>query len=156
MGYPTHAPPGYDCPFCRIVAGADLSGVETRPEDVVLRAPAATAFVASRWWPRNPGHVLVVPNAHHENLYGLPDEDGAAVHALVRRVAIALRASYGCQGTSTRQHNEPAGQQDVWHYHVHVFPRYPGDDLYLVPRPHTPAPPEERRRYAGILRAALA
>jgi histidine triad (HIT) family protein len=41
-----------------------------------------------------------------------------------------MKAAYGCDGTSTRQHNEPAGHQEVWHYHLHVFPRFMGDGLY--------------------------
>ena len=48
-----------------------------------------------------------------------------------KRVAIALKETYKCDGVSTRQHNEPAGNQDVWHFHLHVFPRYTGDKLYL-------------------------
>jgi histidine triad (HIT) family protein len=52
------------------------------------------------------------------------------VHDLVREVAIAIRQTYGCKGVSTRQHNEPAGNQDAWRYHVHVFPRYADDQLY--------------------------
>lgn len=97
------------------------------------RTGLATALVAVRWWPRNRGHVLVVPDAHHENLYDLPSSSGHAVHDLVREVAIAIRATYGCDGTSVRQHNEPVGNQDVWHYHVHVFPRYFHDRLYSSP-----------------------
>ena len=44
-----------------------------------------------------------------------------------------MKAAYGCPGISTCQHNEPAGGQDVWHFHVHVFPRYLEDNLYLQP-----------------------
>lgn len=44
--------------------------------------------------------------------------------------ALALKAALSCDGISTRQQNEPAGDQDVWHYHVHVFPRYADDGLY--------------------------
>jgi histidine triad (HIT) family protein len=47
-----------------------------------------------------------------------------------KRIALALRTTYGCNGTSFRQRNEPAGGQEVWHYHLHVFARYLGDDLY--------------------------
>jgi DNA-binding transcriptional LysR family regulator len=65
-----------------------------------------------------------VPVGHYENLYHLPTVPGHAVHDLVREVAIAIRQTYGCQGVSTLQHNEPAGNQNAWHYHVHVFPRY--------------------------------
>ncbi|WP_405138443.1 HIT family protein [Nocardia sp. NBC_01388] len=123
-----HEPNSYDCPFCFLLIGGETP--LDSPRDIVLRTDHATAFTASRWWPNNHGHVLVIPNAHHENLYDLPQEYGHAVHDVVREIAIAMRAVYGCDGVSTCQHNEPAGGQDVWHYHVHVFPRYHGDNLY--------------------------
>ncbi|GIJ43649.1 hypothetical protein Val02_05350 [Virgisporangium aliadipatigenens] len=136
-----HEPAGYVCPMCRQLALPDN-------DDIVRRAALATAFVSPRWWPNNHGHVIVVPNDHHENLYELPTRYGHAVHDLVREIAIALRHTYGCAGTSVRQHNEPAGNQDVWHHHVHVFPRYAGDDLYgSRPRPELVSA-ERRRPYA--------
>ena len=52
------------------------------------------------------------------NLYDLPAEVGHAVWDLTQRVAVAMRAAYDCDGISTRQYNEPAGNQDVWHLHV--------------------------------------
>ena len=62
-------------------------------------------------------------------------------------------AVYDCEGTSFRQHNEPGGDQEVWHYHLHVFPRYAGDDLYGSEARLTA--PEERAPYAERLRQAL-
>jgi histidine triad (HIT) family protein len=146
----THAPPGYVCPFCRLVAGGE--DAVTPQHDVVRRTEGALALVSPRWWPRNHGHVLVVPNGHHENLYDLPPAAGHAVHDLVRDVAIAIRATYGCDGVSTRQHNEPAGNQDVWHLHVHVFPRYVGDELYASQPMDQRASIEQRRPYVERLR----
>ena len=110
------------------------------------------AFICARWWPNNRGHVLVVPTEHHENLYDLPPYAGHAVHDVVREVAIAIRQTYGCDGVSVRQHNEPAGNQDVWHYHVHVFPRYDGDELYATPPLAEIATDAERAPYARRLR----
>lgn len=95
-----------------------------------------------------------MPNEHIENMYALAPELAAAIHEAARRIALALRRSYGCQGISTRQHNEPAGYQEIWHYHLHVFPRYDGDDLYASTWHDTT--PSERRPYADRLRAALA
>jgi histidine triad (HIT) family protein len=155
-----HEPPGYACPFCAIAAGRDdprleRGGARLDQSDVVRRTGSAIAFISPRWWPNNHGHVLVVPNEHHENLYDLPARYGHAVHDLVREVAVALRTVYGCDGTSVRQHNEPAGNQDVWHYHVHVFPRYADDELYGS-RPYPQLIEAERRRpYAQRLRAHL-
>ena len=148
-----HEPPGYPCPFCALVGGGETAVSDQ--DDIVLVAERATALVSARWWPNNHGHVLVVPNAHHENLYDLPATDGHAVHDVVRTIAIAMRTSYGCEGISTRQHNEPAGYQDAWHYHVHVFPRYDNDHLYAtLPYPEYVSA-KQRRPYAETLRAQL-
>jgi histidine triad (HIT) family protein len=149
----SHAPAGYDCPFCRLAAGCYDD--KHQPEDVVGRNDGAIAFIAPKWWPRNEGHVLVVPTGHYENLYDLPPQAGHAVHDLVREMAIAIRSTYGCDGTSTRQHNEPAGYQDVWHYHVHVFPRYHDDLLYRTQATPIWVDADRRRPYADRIRGYL-
>ncbi len=145
-----HAPADYSCPFCTYAGGGENPLVQQR--HVVERTEQTLTFVSPRWWPENAGHVLVVPTAHYENLYELPDELGAPLLRATRRAALAMKRAYGCPGTSTRQHNEPAGNQDVWHYHVHVFPRYPGDGLYGA-RPEW-AKPAEMATAADRLRAA--
>ena len=78
--------------------------------------------------------MIVVPNEHVENMYGLEpalagvDPRGCASH----RARPTTRRT-GARASRTRQHNEPAGYQEVWHYHLHVFPRWAGDDLYGSP-----------------------
>ena len=148
-----HAPPDYRCPFCLLVAGVENEHVRSVQTDIVYPGSTVLALIAAKQWPNNRGHVLVIPAAHFENLYDLPDALGADIHRVARRVAIAMKTAYGCAGVSTRQHNEPAGNQDVWHYHLHVFPRYPDDDLYGSRGAFLPA--GERARYARRLRAAL-
>lgn len=150
----SHAPPGYPCPFCAIVRGEERDDVATKQEDVVLRTSEVTAFISSHQWPNNLGHVLVIPNAHIENIYTLPDHLAISLQSTVRSIAIALKTAFNCPGTSTRQHNEPAGGQDVWHYHMHVFPRYPSDDLYGTKRQSTI--PEQRKEQAVAIRRAIA
>jgi len=149
-----HEPADYECPFCRLVAGGE--GPVNGQRDIVHQTELATALISPRWWPNNHGHVLVVPNAHHENIFDVPRKYGHGVHDLVREIAIAMRRTYGCDGISTRQHNEPGGNQDAWHYHVHVFPRYHDDRLYGT-RPY-PGFVEAHRRwpYAQRLRDYLA
>ena len=145
-----HAPPDYACPFCEVAAGG--GDALTQPEDVVYRDEWVTAFIASHWWPNNPGHVIIVPNVHYESIYDLPDDVAAHIHHTAREIAIAFKVVYGCGGTSTRQHNEPAGSQDVWHYHMHVFPRYRNDYLYDLTHRRHQTSLEERRPYADKLR----
>jgi histidine triad (HIT) family protein len=150
-----HAPPDYACPFCRIVKGVEDEHTLTRQSDVVARTDLATAFVSSHWWPNNPGHVLVVPNRHFENIFDLPTDHAAAIHDLSRRVAIAMKTAYRCDGITTRQHSEPAGDQEVWHYHLHVFPRFNEDRFYELQAHRTLSDPSERAAYAKKLREAL-
>lgn len=149
-----HVPDGYECPFCRLVSGH--GDHISSPEDFVRRNGLATALVSPRWWPNNKGHVLVVPDTHHENLYDLPRQAGHAVHDLVQEIATAIRSTYDCDGTSTRQHNEPAGGQDVWHYHVHVYPRYTGDAFYRSPSIGGFVSYEEKAPYVYRLREFFA
>jgi len=147
-----HAPEGYDCPLCRIASGENNELPWTQQSDVVLHNEHITAFIGGRWWPGNAGHVIVIPNQHIENIYTLMPDVAVHVHEAARRIAIALMQTYGCEGTSTRQHNGPGGNQDVWHYHLHVFPRYFGDELYARTHEARITTPEERLPYAERLR----
>ncbi|GHO81671.1 hydrolase [Ktedonobacter sp. SOSP1-85] len=149
-----HQPEGYACPFCVFLRGED-NGVNHR-DDIVYQDELATAFIAPRWWPRNEGYVLIIPNDHFENIYDLPSIYAHRIQDVAREIAIAFKAAYQCDGVSTRQHNEPAGNQDVWHYHMHVFPRYEGDNLYHAERAREYAPLEQRREYAMRPKAFLA
>jgi histidine triad (HIT) family protein len=148
-----HEPPGYACPFCLLQRG--VHNERNSADDLVGVAPLAFARISPVWWPANHGAALVIPREHHENLYDLPPEVGHAVGELVRLVAVAMRASYACDGVSTRQHNEPGGGQDVWHLHVHVFPRYDGDRLYERQTVVGEALPDERKPYADRLAGVL-
>ncbi len=117
-----HEPAGYICPFCCIL--------REKPEQIIARTDGAAAFLGLGRWGRSPVDVLIVPVEHFENIYDLPARCAPAIHAMTRAAALALKAVYECEGVSTRQHNEPAGYQDVWHYHLHLIARYTGDELY--------------------------
>ena len=142
-----------DCVFCSFLAGADTDW--NRESDIVLRTERVTAFISPRWWPANEGNVIVVPNSHVADLESIDDGLLAEVYVAAKLIARAMRESYGCRGTSTRQHNGRAAGQEVEHLHVHVFPRYSGDELYARDAEHRFASPEERGRYAEQVRAAL-
>ena len=72
------------------------------------------------------------------------------VHALSRDVALAMKSEYQCDGIMLRQQNEPAGDQSIWHYHLHVIPRYHNDDFHNAQR--SPFEVDERAQYAQKLR----
>ncbi|MEK4104712.1 HIT family protein [Paenibacillus sp. FSL R10-2791] len=125
-----HAPEGYTCPFCLLVSGIENEHVRSKQADIIYKDHYITAFIASHWYPNNEGHVLIIPNQHIENIYTLDVEISNRIHELEIEIAKGLKEVYKCDGVSSRQHNEPDGSQDVWHYHLHVFPRYHADNLY--------------------------
>ncbi len=143
-----HAPLGYRCPFCRNLA----TGEADLPLQILHRDDSVFVKMNPKWAPRNPGAALVIPNRHYENVYDLPAELGSPIQRAIRSTALAMKDAFGCDGVSTRQHNEPDGNQDVWHYHVHVVPRWNGDDLYAARS--TLADPNDLRLKAALLRAA--
>lgn len=122
-----HAPPGYECPFCSIAANLHAPGPESA---IVFSNAEVFALIPLHYYGGINGNCLVVPRRHYENVLDVPDELGSHFFAATRRLAHAMRRAFDCEGISTRQHNGPAGDQDVWHYHQHVFPRYPGDGLH--------------------------
>lgn len=128
---------------------------QNAPEDIVYADDALFVFISPRTWPHNAGNVLIVPRAHYENLYVMPDDLLAHVMVIAKRLALAMKTAYGCHGTSLRQHNEPAGNQDVWHFHLHVFPRWEGDQLYQRSDEARDVDAGDRQMYAARLRQAL-
>lgn len=149
----SHEPPDYICPFCDWLRGNETEYKQN--SDIVYQDNNVTAFIAPKWWANNPGHVIVIPNHHYENLYSITDEALSQVYAAVKKVGIAIREVCDCTGVSTRQHNEPDGNQDVWHFHVHIYPRYKDDRLYQNHDNKRFVSPEERKPYAAKLRKYL-
>ena len=131
--------------FCRIVAGE-------LPAAIVLDEELVIAFLDAR--PLFPGHVLVIPRAHHVTLSDLPHELLEPVFGAVQRVAAALPTALGADGTFVAENNVVS--QSVAHLHVHVVPRRRKDGLrgFFWPRQHY-ANPDEMEAIAGQIRAAL-
>ncbi len=145
-----HAPQQYLCPFCLLVQGKESVESHLKRTDIVFRSDDVTAFMATRKYPNNQGHVLIVPNEHFENIYDLPLDISGKIHALSRDVALAMKSEYQCDGIMLRQHNEPAGDQNIWHYHLHVIPRYNNDGFHNTQK--SPFEIDERAQYARKLR----
>jgi len=149
-----HEPNDYLCPFCDWLSGNETEYKQN--SDIVFQDEYLTAFISPKWWVNNPGHVIIIPNQHYENLYDIPDELLTRVYIETKKLASAIRASYeNCTGTSTRQHNESDGNQDVWHFHTHLFPRFSNDKLYQNHDNKQFVLPKERKVYADILKKQL-
>ncbi len=133
-----------DCVFCAIVAG-------TEPADIVYEDDRTVAFMDAN--PAAEGHVLVVPRGHARGIFDIDEVDAGAVMGAATRVARALRACLDFGGMTLFQANEPAGWQDVFHFHLHLVPR--SDDDSLV-QPWTDAiAGGDRSVIAARIRAAL-
>ena len=146
-----HAPAGYDCPFCHLARGG--ANAFTSQDDLVYCDDEVIAFISLDWYASTPGHVLVTPVVHYEHVYELPDALAGPIQRVVARVARAMKVAYGCTGVSINQNNEPDGNQDVWHYHTHVIPRFAGDRKGREPFERTT--PAQRAPYVTVLRKAL-
>ena len=104
-----------DCIFCKIVAGEIPS--QTLYEDekfkVILDVGPATR-----------GHALILPKNHYANLYELPEEDAAEAMKLAKRMMIKMTEKLNCDGFNIVQNNGEVAGQTVFHFHMHLIPRY--------------------------------
>ena len=111
-----------DCIFCKIVAGEIPS--QTRYEDekfkVILDVGPATR-----------GHALILQKNHYANLYELPEEDAAEAMKLAKRMMIKMTEKLNCDGFNIVQNNGEVAGQTVFHFHMHLIPRYKNDGEIL-------------------------
>jgi histidine triad (HIT) family protein len=145
-----NAPRGYDCPFCRV---AKALSTLARDPAVVFIDSRVFAFVPLHHYAGIRGNCLIAPRHHYENVFDIPDDFGNDFFRATRVLATAMKRALDCEGISTRQHNGPIGDQDVWHFHSHVFPRFPGDGLWGGGKAQYLA--EERLDLARRLKQAL-
>ncbi len=100
------------------------------PASFVYRDEKVSAFMDVQ--PINPGHVLVIPNQEVASLAELDEETGAHLFRIGHRIAKALlQSDLKCEGVNMFLADGEAARQDVFHVHLHVFPRFKGDDFEL-------------------------
>jgi histidine triad (HIT) family protein len=136
------------CVFCKIVR-------RELPATVLDEDGETMAFLDIR--PINPGHFLVVPKAHAAHLADLPPGAGGKVFEMARTLAVALRASgVKCEGVNLHLADEAVAGQEIFHVHLHVYPRYAGDGvgLRMGPRYGTMPKREELEKLGAAIRAA--
>lgn len=111
-----------DCIFCKIAAGEIPSA--TLYEDDEFR-------VILDLGPASKGHALILPKEHYRNLYDIDEETAAKAMKLAKKMVKKMTDVLGCDGYNVVQNNEPCAGQTVFHFHMHLIPRYEGDNVGL-------------------------
>ncbi len=122
-----------DCLFCKIAG-------KTIPSEVIYEDDSVLAFLDIH--PLSPGHTLIVPKVHSENILDLPDEEAAKAFVSVKKVTALLSEKLKPKGFTIGINHGRIGGQLVDHLHIHVIPRFEGDgggSLHSVVK----NPPEE-------------
>jgi histidine triad (HIT) family protein len=112
-----------NCIFCKIIAGEIPSATVYEDEDfkaIMDISPAAK------------GHMILLPKKHSANLLELDDETAKKALLVARKLAKALKEELGCDGINLLQNNGEAAGQTVFHFHIHLIPRYNGDQVNMT------------------------
>lgn len=122
-----------NCIFCKIANGEIPSRTVYEDEDfrVILDLNPATK-----------GHALILPKNHFKNLYEIDDETAAKVLPLAKKMATTMTEKLGCDGFNIIQNNNEVAGQTVFHFHMHLIPRYQDDNQNLVMQPNEMLPEE--------------
>jgi len=134
-----------ECVFCSILAG-ELPGHFVYEDNLVV------GFLSLEQ--PNPYKVLVVPREHVEMVYDLNDKLAGVIFQVTAKIARGVREASKCDGMNLVQSNGKAGLQDVFHFHLHIVPRFFGDSIVLD-WDNTPAPQEKLIQIANEIRNAL-
>lgn len=106
-----------DCVFCKIASG-DI------PSASIYEDPNFKVILDLG--PASKGHALILPKDHYADLCSMDDEGAAKVFPLAKRIGRAMKKSLKCDGFNVVQNNGLAAGQTVFHFHVHIIPRYEG------------------------------
>lgn len=115
-----------NCIFCKIANG---------------EIPAATLYEDENFrvildlGPASKGHALILPKSHAANIYELSDEMAAKAMVLAKKMATAMTAALKCDGFNIVQNNGECAGQTVFHFHMHLIPRYKGDQVGITWKP---------------------
>ena len=111
-----------NCIFCKL-ASNDIPSHKIYEDDDFL--------VFLDVFPSSLGHTLIIPKAHFESIFNIPENTAVNLQRLVVRTAAALKSSLGTSHINILQNNGKSAGQTVFHYHVHLIPRYENDDVNI-------------------------
>lgn len=115
-----------DCIFCKIAKGEIPSATLYEDEDFRVTLDVGPASL---------GHTLILPKQHYADIFELPDDLAAKVFPLAKKVAKALKQGLNLEGLNVLQNNGSLAGQTVYHFHLHLIPRYQGDKVGLLWKP---------------------
>lgn len=135
-----------ECIFCKIVTNqlASLCVYEDEYFKVIMDR-----------FPAQKGHVLIVPKEHCINIFDLPADLSAKIYPLAQKLAICLKETLNCDGINIVQNNGKAANQAVFHFHLHVIPRYFDDGVKLNTPTSYITSEKEIEAVADLIRANL-
>lgn len=112
-----------NCIFCKIAAGEIPSATIYEDDDfrVILDIE-----------PASKGHALILPKEHYANLYELPEELASKALIVAKKVVASMTEIVGCDGYNVLQNNGEVAGQTVFHFHIHLIPRYKEDDVTIA------------------------
>ncbi|MEE1517799.1 MAG: HIT family protein [Lachnospiraceae bacterium] len=122
-----------NCIFCKIANG-DIPS-KTIYEDEKFRVILDLA-------PATKGHALILPKDHYKNLFELSDDRASEVFVLAKKLAVQMKDKLNCDGFNILQNNEEVAGQTVFHFHVHLIPRYIDDNQKISLNPSEPSQEE--------------
>lgn len=135
-----------NCIFCRILKGETEATFVYQDDRVVAFADL---------FPLEEGHLLVVPKAHVENIYGLEEDIAGHLFRVTSRIAKAMKTVMKPDGITILQANERAGGQEVFHFHLHILPRKLFRRVFKINVTRTQSPRHDLERIFAPLRQAL-
>ena len=134
-----------NCIFCKL-ANKDI------PTNIIYEDDRFTVILDAS--PATKGHALILPKNHAANIYELPDEDASAVFVLAKKLATKMTEILHCDGFNIVQNNGEVAGQNVFHFHMHLIPRYLNDgNQDKLTWNHAEFTPEEIAEIAAELRA---
>jgi len=131
-----------NCIFCSIIEG---------------RLPAFSIYEDGHFlaildrYPGTRGEILILPKRHVPDIYGLNQEEAAALMPLTQKISTKMRDELGLDGLNLIQNNGKAAGQEIDHFHLHLLPRYTGDGVKLYKKPTDPSL-EELAQIAELLK----
>ena len=117
-----------DCIFCKIANGEIPSATLFEDEDFRVILDLG---------PASKGHALILPKTHAANIYEIPEELAAKAMVLAKKMAAKMTEALNCDGFNIVQNNGETAGQTVFHFHMHLIPRYKNDGVGIQWKPGT-------------------